>query len=53
VTRSVPLYSGRTWYSYTGGIPVVLLLLATFGASWIVPGRAALQRRRVTPQALV
>jgi apolipoprotein N-acyltransferase len=50
VTRAVPLFSGRTWYSYTGNIPFVLFVVLAFGISWIVPGRALLARRRaLTP----
>jgi apolipoprotein N-acyltransferase len=53
VTRTVPLYSGRTWYSHLGDIPFLLLIAAAFGISWIVPGRAALERRRLTPPTAV
>ena len=53
VTRTVPLYSGRTWYSHLGDIPFLMLIAAAFGISWIVPGRAALERRRLTPPAAV
>jgi apolipoprotein N-acyltransferase len=51
VTRAVPLFSGRTWYSDIGDIPFLLLVMLAFGVSWIVPGRALLERRRVTPPA--
>jgi len=53
VTRSVPLYSGRTWYSHLGDVPIVLLLFAIFGVSWIVPGGAALKRRRAEPRPII
>src|SRR4051794_28800281 len=48
VTRAVPLFSGRTWYSQIGDIPFVILVVIAFAISWIVPGRAWLQRRRAT-----
>ena len=49
VTRSIDLTSGRTWYSHLGDLPWELLVLLTLIASWIVPGRAWLAGRRVTP----
>lgn len=52
ITRTISLKSGRTWYSRLGDTPFVVLTLAVFVASWIVPGRAWLQRRRATPPAL-
>jgi apolipoprotein N-acyltransferase len=45
----VPLFSGRTWYSHIGDLPFVLLVMIAFAVSWIVPGRAWLDRRRATP----
>ncbi|HEY4609934.1 MAG TPA: nitrilase-related carbon-nitrogen hydrolase, partial [Ilumatobacteraceae bacterium] len=53
VTRAVPLYSGRTWYSHIGDTPFLLLVMLAFGISWIVPGRAWLERRRARPPAAV
>ena len=40
VTRTVPLFSGRTWYSYAGDIPFLLFVIAALAISWIVPGRS-------------
>jgi len=51
VTRAVPLYSGRTWYSHIGDLPVVLLVLIAFAVSWIVHGRAVLERRKARSPA--
>ncbi|HZX53614.1 MAG TPA: apolipoprotein N-acyltransferase, partial [Ilumatobacteraceae bacterium] len=53
VTRAVPLFSGRTWYSYIGDIPFLIFVLLAFAISWIVPGRAWLDRRRATPPTTV
>jgi apolipoprotein N-acyltransferase len=49
ITRTIPLKSGRTWYSKLGDPPFVLLMLLVLLGSWIVPGRAWLERRRATP----
>ena len=47
--RTITLHSGRTWYSRLGDAAFVLLMLLVFCSSWIVPGRAWLTQRRVTP----
>ncbi len=52
VIRTIALNSGRTWYSDIGDSPFVLLALLTFAASWIVPGKAWLARRRATPAVI-
>ena len=51
-TRTIVLTSGRTWYSRLHDWPFELLALVLLLASWIVPGRAALERRRATPPAV-
>ncbi len=51
ITRTITLHSGRTWYLQLGDLPFELLaILAVLGA-WIVPGRAWMAKRRVTPPA--
>jgi apolipoprotein N-acyltransferase len=50
--RTVPLKSGRTWYSHLGDTPFVLVMLLVLLGSWIVPGRAWLVQRRATPPAI-
>jgi apolipoprotein N-acyltransferase len=52
VVRTIQLNAGRTWYSHIGDTPFVLLVLLTFAASWIVPGRGWLARRRATPAVI-
>ncbi len=49
ITRTIPLKSGTTWYSTLGDTPFVLLMLLVLLGSWIVPGRAWLDKRRATP----
>jgi apolipoprotein N-acyltransferase len=49
VIRTIPLSSGRTWYSRLGDTPFVLLVLLAFLGSWVVPGKAWLAMRRATP----
>ncbi len=52
VIRTIALNSGSTWYSRIGDTPFVVLALLTFLASWIVPGKAWLARRRATPAVI-
>jgi apolipoprotein N-acyltransferase len=52
ITRTIPLKSGRTWYSKLGDTPFVLVMVLVLLGSWIVPGRAWLERRRATPPAI-
>ncbi|MGZ4700069.1 MAG: apolipoprotein N-acyltransferase [Ilumatobacteraceae bacterium] len=51
IYRTIALSSGRTWYSHLGDVPFELLVVLALFGSWIVPGRAWLARRRVTPPA--
>jgi apolipoprotein N-acyltransferase len=51
IIRAIGLTSGRTWYSDLGDLPWELLALLALMGSWIVPGKAWLARRRVTPPA--
>jgi apolipoprotein N-acyltransferase len=51
IVRTIGLDSGRTWYSHLGDLPWELVVLLTLLASWIVPGRAWLAKRQVTPPA--
>ena len=51
IVRTIALDSGRTWYSHLGDLPWELLVVIGLVASWIVPGRARLSKRRVTPPA--
>ncbi|MEO7370839.1 MAG: apolipoprotein N-acyltransferase [Ilumatobacteraceae bacterium] len=51
VLRRIELTTGRTWYSHLGDTPFVLLAILGLLVSWIVPGRAVLQRRRATRPA--
>jgi apolipoprotein N-acyltransferase len=53
IVRTIDLDSGRTWYSHLGDLPWELLVLVALLASWIVPGRAWLANRRVTPPAVL
>ena len=52
ILRTIQLKSGRTWYAHLGDTPFVLLMMLALLASWIVPGRAWLARRRATPPAI-
>jgi len=52
ITRTIPLKSGRTWYSTLGDAPFVLVMLLVLLGSWIVPGRAWLEQRRATPPVI-
>ncbi|MEY2582902.1 MAG: apolipoprotein N-acyltransferase [Ilumatobacteraceae bacterium] len=49
IIRTIDLNSGRTWYSHIRDTPFVVMMFLTFLASWIVPGRAWLARRRAAP----
>jgi apolipoprotein N-acyltransferase len=49
ITRTIPLKSGTTWYSTLGDTPFGLVMLLVLLGSWIVPGRAWLEKRRATP----
>jgi apolipoprotein N-acyltransferase len=49
VNRTIELTDGRTWYSHLGDTPFVILVLLTWLGSWVIPGRAWLARRRLTP----
>jgi apolipoprotein N-acyltransferase len=51
ITRTITLTSGRTWYSHLGDRPFVLLMILALLGAWIVPGRALLAQRRITPPA--
>jgi apolipoprotein N-acyltransferase len=51
VTRTIALTSGRTWYSEIGDTPFSSFALLVLLASWIVPGKASMAARRVTPPA--
>jgi apolipoprotein N-acyltransferase len=51
IIRPIGLTSGRTWYSHVGDLLWELLALLALLGSWIVPGRAWLARRRITPPA--
>ena len=51
IIRTIGLTSGRTWYSHVGDLLWELLALLALLGSWIVPGRAWLARRRITPPA--
>ncbi len=52
IIRTISLKSGRTWYSRLGDTPFMLLTLIVLLGSWIVPGRAWLEQRRLTPPAI-
>ncbi len=49
LTRTITLKSGRTWYSNIGDTPFFVLIMLVLLGSWIVPGKAWLEQRRVTP----
>lgn len=51
IVHDVQLRSFRTWYSYLGDQPIVLLVLLVFAGSWYVPGRAWLRSRSQTRAA--
>jgi apolipoprotein N-acyltransferase len=48
ITHTIERRDGRTWYSRTGNLPWVVLMILLLGASWIVPGRAWQRSRRTT-----
>ena len=54
ITRSIELRSVRTWYSRTGNLPWVALVVLALAGSWVVPLRDRRRhRRRTSPDLYV
>jgi apolipoprotein N-acyltransferase len=39
ISQDIQRRTGRTWYSYTGTVPWVVVMALLFGGAWVVPGR--------------